>query len=205
MLAEVGYLPVEELATLRKLGSRLQGHPDSTLPRRRGLHRLPRPGLSIAAGLALGAKLDAADGAACGRVFALTGDGELQEGQNWEAIMFAADRKLDNLVVIVDNNNLQIDGFVTDVCDVSPVAAKFEAFGLHAIACDGHDVASVRAALEAAVAFEGAPVAIVAKTVKGKGVSFMENLASWHGNAAAEQAAAACADLMRPARSFSPP
>ena len=129
-------------------------------------------------------------------MFALTGDGELQEGQNWEAIMFAAHRKLDNLVVIVDNNNLQIDGFVTDVCDVSPVAAKFEAFGWHAIACDGHDVASVRAALEAAVAFEGAPVAIVAKTVKGKGVSFMENLASWHGNApSAEQAAAACAEI----------
>lgn len=197
VLAEVGYLPQDELLTLRKLGSRLQGHPDCNLcPGVEVCTGSLGQGLSIAAGLALGAKLDAADGSEPGRVFALTGDGELQEGQNWEAVMFAAHRGLDNLVVIVDNNNLQIDGFVTDVCDVSPVAAKFESFGWRAIACDGHDVASVRAALEAAVAHTGSPVAIVAKTVKGKGVSFMENLASWHGNApSAEQAAAACAEI----------
>lgn len=197
VLSEVGYLPEDELLTLRKLGSRLQGHPDC--------HACPGvevctgslgQGLSIAAGMALGFKRDAVQGAEERRVFALTGDGELQEGQNWEAVMFAAHQGLDNLVAIVDNNNLQIDGHVSDVCSVDPLDAKFAAFGWKVIQADGHDVASVRAALEQAVGTTGAPVAIIAKTVKGKGVSFMEDKASWHGNAPShEQAATALAEI----------
>lgn len=198
VLAQMGYLPAEELLTLRQLGSRLQGHPDSNLCPgvEVGTGSLGQ-GLSIAAGMALGLKLDAAaDGSAPKRVFAITGDGELQEGQNWEAIMFAAHRSLDNLVVLVDNNNLQIDGHVTDVCNVAPFAEKFRAFGWHAIECDGHSVPAIRAALEASVAHEGQPVAIIFKTIKGKGVSFMEDQASWHGNAPKpDQAAQALAEI----------
>ncbi len=198
VLSQMGYLPAEELLTLRKLGSRLQGHPDSNLCPgvEVGTGSLGQ-GLSIASGMALGLALDAArDASEPKRVFALTGDGELQEGQNWEAIMFAAHRGLDNLVVLVDNNNLQIDGHVTDVCNVAPIAEKFEAFGWRAIECDGHSVPEIRAALAEAVAHEGAPVAIVFKTIKGKGVSFMEDQASWHGNAPShEQAEAALAEI----------
>ncbi|MDY2777721.1 MAG: transketolase [Collinsella sp.] len=197
VLHQMGYLPHEELLTLRKLGSRLQGHPDSNLCPgvEVGTGSLGQ-GLSIAAGMALGLKLDAADPSQAKRVFALTGDGELQEGQNWEAIMFAAHRDLDNLVVLVDNNNLQIDGHVTDVCNVAPIADKFRAFGWHALECDGHSVPAIRAALAEAVAHQGEPVAIVFKTIKGKGVSFMEDQASWHGNAPkADQAAQALAEI----------
>ena len=200
LLAQVGYLPAEELKTLRKLGSRLQGHPDSNLCPgvEVGTGSLGQ-GLSIAAGMALGLRLDAAaagEGTVPQRVFALLGDGELQEGMNWEAAMFAAHRDLDNLVALVDNNNLQIDGHVSDVCDVAPIGAKFEAFGWHAIHADGHSVPAIRAALAEALATEGRPSVIVFKTIKGKGVSFMEDQAKWHGNApSAEQAAEALAEI----------
>ena len=198
VLAQMGYLPHEELTTLRKLGSRLQGHPDSNLCPgvEVGTGSLGQ-GLSIAAGMAMGLALDAkASGEEPRRVFALTGDGELQEGQNWEALMFAAHRKLSNLVVLVDNNNLQIDGHVTDVCSIDPLDEKLRAFGWHVITCDGHDVAAIRAALAEAVACTASPAAIIFKTIKGKGVSFMEDQASWHGNApSAEQAAQALAEI----------
>lgn len=200
VLVQLGYLPHDEIMTLRQVGSRLQGHPDR--------HACPGvevctgslgQGLSVGAGMALGLRLDAQrDGHADDpqRVFVLLGDGEMQEGQNWEAAMFAGHRHLDNLVAIVDNNNLQIDGHVTDVNTIEPVADKFQAFGWETLACDGHDVASIRAALEEAVAVSGKPVCIVAKTVKGKGVSFMEDQVSWHGNApSAEQTAAALAEI----------
>ncbi len=199
VLAQVGYLPREELVTLRKFGSRLQGHPDC--------HACPGvevctgslgQGLSVASGMALGFKLDAArDGGELRRVFALLGDGELQEGQNWEAAMFASHKGLDNLVAIVDSNNLQIDGHVSDVCAVQPLDARFEAFGWNVImVADGNSVPAVRAALEEAVAHEGAPTAIICTTIKGKGVSFMEDQVSWHGNApSAEQAEAALAEI----------
>ncbi len=198
-LAEIGYVPREELLTLRKLGSRFQGHPDC--------HCAPGievstgslgQGLSIASGLALAFKLDAAGNGSARekRVYALTGDGELQEGQNWEAAMFAAHRNLDNLTAVVDLNNLQIDGHVTDVCSLRDLAAKFEAFGWHTVAACGHDVAELRAAFAEAEATKGQPTVIIAQTVKGKGVSFMEDQCSWHGNApSAEQAETALAEL----------
>lgn len=198
VLAQAGFLSREELLTLRKLGSRLQGHPDSNICPgvEVGTGSLGQ-GLSIAAGIALGFKQDAAaTGEPCRRVFALTGDGELQEGQNWEALMFAGNHDLNNLVAIVDNNNLQIDGHVSDVNDVQPLAAKFEAFKWHVIQVNGHDVHAVRAALQEAVAYSAGPVVIIAKTIKGKGVSFMEDKASWHGNApSAEQATEALAEI----------
>lgn len=198
VLSQVGYIPAEELLTLRKMGSRLQGHPDSNLCPgvEVGTGSLGQ-GLSIASGIALGLSLDAArDGGPARRVFTLTGDGELQEGSNWEAAMFAAHRKLSNLVAIVDSNNLQIDGHVSDVNAVEPLDAKFEAFGWHAIKVDGHDIAALRAALEQAVAYEAGPIAVICKTVKGKGVSFMEDQAKWHGSAPnAEQAARALEEI----------
>lgn len=199
-LAEVGYVPREELLTLRKLGSRFQGHPDC--------HCAPGievctgslgQGLSIASGLALAFKQDAArqgDGAREKRVYALTGDGELQEGQNWEAFMFAAHRGLDNLTAVIDLNNLQIDGHVTDVCSLGDLPAKLKAFGWNVLEVNGHSIPELRSAFAAAQAFKGAPTAIVAHTVKGKGVSFMEDAVGWHGNApSAEQAAQALAEL----------
>ena len=198
VLAQMGYLPHDELTTLRKLGSRLQGHPDSNLcPGVEVCTGSLGQGLSIASGIALGFQLDAArDGGEPRRVFALTGDGELQEGQNWEALMFAGNRGLSNLVAIVDNNNLQIDGHVSDVNDVQPLVEKLEAFKWRVITVDGHDVPAVRAALDEAVAWAHGPVAVVCKTIKGKGVSFMEDQAKWHGNApSAEQAAQALAEI----------
>lgn len=198
VLAQMGYLPHDELTTLRKLGSRLQGHPDSNLcPGVEVCTGSLGQGLSIASGIALGFQLDAArDGGEPRRVFALTGDGELQEGQNWEALMFAGNHGLSNLVAIVDNNNLQIDGHVSDVNDVQPLVEKLEAFKWRVITVDGHDVPAVRAALDEAVAWAHGPVAVVCKTVKGKGVSFMEDQAKWHGNApSAEQAAQALAEI----------
>ena len=198
LLAQMGYLPEEELRTLRHLGSRLQGHPDSNLCPgvEVGTGSLGQ-GLSIAAGMAIGLALDAkAAGTAPQRVFVLLGDGELQEGSNWEAAMFAAHRRLGNLVALVDNNDLQIDGHVTDVCSLAPLDKKFEAFGWRAFEADGHDVAAVRAAIDAAVAYEEGPAVAIFKTVKGKGVSFMEDQVSWHGNApSAEQAARALAEI----------
>ena len=197
-LAQMGYLTHDELLTLRKLGSRLQGHPDSNIcPGIEVCTGSLGQGLSIASGIALGFQIDAArDGGDPKRVFALTGDGELQEGQNWEALMFAGNHRLNNLVAIVDNNNLQIDGHVSDVNDVQPLAEKFEAFKWHVIPCDGHDVPAVRAALSDAAAYADGPVAVICKTVKGKGVSFMEDQAKWHGSAPnAEQAAEALAEI----------
>ena len=198
LFVQLGYLPHDEITTLRQVGSRLQGHPDR--------HACPGvevctgslgQGLSVGAGMALGLRLDAErDGEDPRRVFVLLGDGEMQEGENWEAAMFAGNQALDNLVAIVDLNNLQIDGHVTDVNNIEPVADKFRAFGWEAIAADGHDIASVRAALEAAVAVSGKPAVIVAKTIKGKGVSFMEDQVSWHGNAPSpEQTATALAEI----------
>lgn len=192
-LAEAGYLPVDELESLRKLGSRLQGHPDSNkLPGVEVSTGSLGQGLSIAAGLALGLAQEGGDR----RVFALLGDGELQEGQVWEAAMFASHYGLSNLVAIVDNNNLQIDGSCSEVMCLGDVAAKFAAFGWKTVQVDGHDVEAVHAALMAAVEVDDAPVAVVCRTVKGKGVSFMEGLAGWHGKAPdSEQTACALDEI----------
>ncbi|MCB7037966.1 transketolase [Eggerthella sinensis] len=194
VLAQAGYFPREELLTLRKLGTRLQGHPDSNLvPGVEVSTGSLGQGLSVAAGIAAGLKLDGKTQS----VFALLGDGECQEGQVWEAAMFAAHRGLDNLVAIVDRNCLQIDGNTADVCDPGDLAAKFSAFGWTAVEVDGHDIPALVEALAAAKADRAAkPHALIARTVKGKGVSFMENQAGWHGKAPnAEQTEAALAEL----------
>lgn len=193
-LAQAGYILREELATLRKLGSRLQGHPDSNqVPGVEVSTGSLGQGLSIAAGAAAGLRLDGRNQV----VFALLGDGECQEGQVWEAAMFAAHRKLDNLVAIVDRNGLQIDGRTCDVCDPGDLGAKFAAFGWDVDEADGHDLDALVAVLGAAKAGrDGRPHAVIARTVKGKGVPFMENEAGWHGKAPnAEQAAEALAAL----------
>lgn len=192
-LANRGYFPVEELTTLRKLGSRLQGHPcmQDTPGVDMSSGSLGQ-GISAAAGMALSAKLDNRDF----RVYTLLGDGEIQEGQVWEASMFAGFRKLDNLVVIVDNNGLQIDGPVDQVCSPYPIDKKFEAFNFHVINIDAHDFDQIRAAFKEARETKGMPTAIIAHSVKGKGVSFMENQVSWHGAAPnAEQYETAMAEL----------
>lgn len=193
-LAHAGYFPTEELMTLRKLGTRLQGHPDSSLvPGVEVSTGSLGQGLSIAAGTAAGLRLDGAEGC----VFAVLGDGECEEGQVWEAAMFAAQQKLGNLVAIVDNNGLQIDGKITDVCSPEDIGAKFAAFGWDVTTVDGHDIEALVEALGALkVAGGTVPHAVIAKTVKGKGVSFMENQAGWHGKAPnAEQLECALADL----------
>ena len=180
-LAHRGYFPVEDLVTLRKLGSYLQGHPDMKhIPGVDMSSGSLGQGISAAVGMALSAKLSGDDY----RVYTLLGDGEIQEGQVWEASMFAGHRKLDNLVVIVDNNGLQIDGSIADVCSPYPIDKKFEAFNFHVIAdVDAHDFDALKAAFDEAKATKGMPTAIIVKSVKGKGVSFMENQASWHGTA----------------------
>ncbi|MBS7240609.1 MAG: transketolase [Acetatifactor sp.] len=191
-LAHRGFFPVEDLTTLRKLGSYLQGHPCIHIPGVDMSSGSLGQGISAAVGMALGAKLSGKDF----RVYTLLGDGEIQEGQVWEAAMFAAHRKLDNLVVIVDNNNLQIDGAISDVCSPYPIDKKFEAFNFHVINVDAHDFDALRAAFAEARATKGQPTCIVAKSVKGKGVSFMENNVAWHGTAPNdEQYAQAMADL----------
>ena len=191
-LAHRGFFPVEDLTTLRKLGSYLQGHPCIHIPGVDMSSGSLGQGISAAVGMALGAKLSGKDF----RVYTLLGDGEIQEGQVWEAAMFAAHRKLDNLVVIVDNNNLQIDGAIDEVCSPYPIDKKFEAFNFHVINVDAHDFDAIRAAFAEARATKGQPTCIVAKSVKGKGVSFMENNAAWHGTAPNdEQYAQAMADL----------
>ncbi|WP_077532939.1 transketolase [Massiliimalia massiliensis] len=192
-LAHRGYFPVEELKTLRKLGSRLQGHPDMKhIPGVDMSSGSLGQGISAACGMAKAGKLMNKDY----RVYTLLGDGEIQEGQVWEAAMFAAHNKLDNLVVIVDNNGLQIDGNVADVMSPYPIDEKFAAFGFEVICIDGHCFDEIAAAFEKAKETKGKPTAIIAKTVKGKGVSFMENQASWHGAAPnAEQYETAMADL----------
>ena len=179
-LARKGFFPVEDLLTLRHIGSHLQGHPcKQHTPGVDMSSGSLGQGISAAVGMAIAGKFDHADY----RVYTLLGDGELQEGQVWEASMLAAHRKLDNLVVIVDNNGLQIDGNVADVNSPYPIDKKFEAFNFHVINIDGHDFDQIRAAFEEAKTVKGRPTAIIAKTVKGKGVSFMENQASWHGTA----------------------
>ena len=179
-LANRGYFPVEDLKTLRHTGSYLQGHPDMKhIPGVDMSSGSLGQGLSCAVGMALAAKLQGKEY----RTYCLCGDGEIQEGQIWEAAMFAGHRNLDNLVVIVDNNNLQIDGKISDVCSPYPIDKKFEAFNFHVINVDGNDFDSLRAAFEEAKATKGMPTAIVAKTVKGKGVSYMEDNAGWHGKA----------------------
>lgn len=197
-LAELGYVPEDELLTLRKLHSRLQGHPDSKkLPGVEVSTGSLGQGLSIAAGVALGVRIDQQrDGGPKRRVFTLLGDGEIEEGQVWEAAMFAAHYHLDNLVAIVDNNNLQIDGDVRDVAGLDNISSKFKSFDWQTIEVDGHDVGAVVTALKTATLLDGSPVCIVAHTVKGKGVSFMENQAGWHGKAPnEEQAKEALAEL----------
>ena len=173
-----GFFPIEDMTTLRKLGSYLQGHP--CIQYTPGVDMSTGSlgqGISAAVGMALAAKLD---GKAY-RTYALLGDGELQEGQVWEAAMMAGYRKLDNLCVIVDNNNLQIDGTIDTVCSPYPIDKKFEAFNFHVINIDGNDFDQIDAAMKEAKATKGMPTAIICKTVKGKGVSFMENKAGWHG------------------------
>ena len=192
-LARRGFFPTEELSTLRKIGSHLQGHPD--------MKKVPGvdmstgslgTGFSAATGIAMACKLDKKDN----YVYALLGDGELQEGQVWEAAMSAAHYKLDNLIAFLDNNGLQIDGNIDDVLSPNPIDAKFAAFGWQVLVIDGHDFKQIADAVAAAKAEKGRPTMIVAKTVKGKGVSYMENRAGWHGSAPnEEQVAQAMAEL----------
>ena len=192
-LAHRGYFPVEDLITLRHVGSYLQGHPDMKhIPGVDMSSGSLGQGISAAVGMALSAKLTDEDY----RVYTLLGDGEIQEGQVWEAAMFAGHRKLDNLVVIVDNNGLQIDGNIADVCSPYPIAEKFKAFNFETIEINAHDFDEIAAAFKKAKEIKGKPTAIIAKSVKGKGVSFMENQAGWHGKAPNdEQFAVAMADL----------
>ena len=192
-LAHRGFFPVEDLVTLRKLGSYLQGHPSMQyIPGVDMSSGSLGQGISAAAGMALAGKMDQKDY----RVYTLLGDGELEEGQVWEAAMFAGHRKLDNLVVIVDNNGLQIDGPVAEVCSPYPIDKKFEAFNFHAINVDAHDFGAIREAFREARETKGMPTAIIAHSLKGKGVSFMEGSVDWHGKAPNdEQFETAMADL----------
>ena len=179
-LAQKGFFPKEDLVTLRHTGSYLQGHPDMKhIPGVDMSSGSLGQGISAAVVMVIAGKLDNADY----RVYTLLGDGEIQEGQVWEASMLAAHRKLDNLVVIVDNNNLQIDGEITEVNSPYPIDKKFEAFNFHVINIDGNDFDQIDAAFKEAKTVKGQPTAIIAKTVKGKGVSFMENQVGWHGKA----------------------
>ena len=180
VLAEKGYLPKKDLVTLRKTNSYLQGHPD--MKHTPGVDMSAGSlgqGVSTAVGMALAGKMDNSDY----RVYTMLGDGEIEEGQVWEAAMFAGHRKLDNLVVIVDNNNLQIDGTVEEVCSPYPIDKKFEAFNFNVQVINGHDFDVIRKALDNAKTTKGMPTAIIMNTVKGKGVSFMENAVNWHGAA----------------------
>lgn len=192
-LANRGFFPVEDLQTLRKLGSYLQGHPDMKhIPGVDMSSGSLGQGISAAVGMALAGKMDEKDY----RVYTLLGDGEIQEGQVWEAAMFAGARHLDNLCVIVDNNGLQIDGKIEDVCSPYPIDQKFEAFNFHVINVDAHNFDELRAAFAEAKETKGQPTAIIAHSIKGKGVSFMENNAGWHGKAPNdEEYAVAMADL----------
>ena len=192
-LAHRGFFPVEDLKTLRHTGSYLQGHPDMKhIPGVDMSSGSLGQGISAAVGMAISAKLSNDDY----RVYTLLGDGEIQEGQVWEASMLAGHRKLDNLVVIVDNNNLQIDGKITDVNSPYPIDKKFEAFNFHVINADAHDFDAIRAAFKEARETKGMPTCIVFHSLKGKGVSFMENSVDWHGKAPnAEQTAQALSEL----------
>jgi transketolase len=229
VLARAGYFELSELSTLRKFGSRLQGHPDSQkLPGVEVATGSLGQGLSVAAGMAYGLAVDAqkgrmSDGRTTGgrsdhaaraqdertagaqlsqQVFVLLGDGELQEGQVWEAALFAAHRKLDNLIAIVDNNNLQIDGALDEVVGLGDIAAKFTAFGWKALEAEGHDVSALRRTFEAALAWREGPVVIIAHTVKGRGVSFMEDQCGWHGKAPSDEQ---CDEALEELRHFAAP
>ena len=191
-LANRGFFPVEDLPTLRHLGSYLQGHPCIHIPGVDMSSGSLGQGISAAVGMALGAKMGGKDY----RVYTLLGDGELEEGQVWEASMFAGHRKLDNLCVMVDNNNLQIDGPIDKVCSPYPIDKKFEAFNFHVINVDAHDFDAMRAAFKEARETKGMPTCIVFHSLKGKGVSYMENSIDWHGKAPNdEEYATAMADL----------
>ena len=179
VLAQRGFFPYEELKSLRHIGALLQGHPCIHIPGVDMSSGSLGQGISTACGMALAGKLDNA----AYKVYAILGDGEIEEGQVWEAAMFAAHYKLDNLVAIVDNNGLQIDGPITEVCSPEPITDKFAAFGWHVITMDAHDFDSIEAAFNEAETIVGKPVAIVQKSTKGKGVSFMENQVGWHGKA----------------------
>jgi len=180
VMARSGYFPVEELLSLRKLGSRLQGHPNmKSLPGLESSSGSLGQGLSVANGLALAAKIDNKDY----RVYCLMGDGELQEGQIWEAAMTAAHYKLDNVCGLVDYNNLQIDGKIEDIKGIAPLKEKWLSFNWHVIEIDGHDLLQVEQAYKEAKQVKGKPSVIIAKTIKGKGISFMEDVAGWHGKA----------------------
>lgn len=196
-LAHRGFFPVEDLTTLRHVGSYLQGHPDMKhIPGVDMSSGSLGQGISAAVGMAISAKMSGDSY----RVYTLLGDGEIQEGQVWEASMLAAHQKLDNLVVIVDNNNLQIDGAIDEVNSPYPIDKKFESFNFHVININGNDFDEIAAAFAEAKTVKGQPTAIIAKTIKGKGVSFMENQASWHGTAPNdEQYAVAMADLEKEA------
>ena len=179
-LAQRGYFPVDELKTLRHIGSRLQGHPDMKhIPGVDMSSGSLGQGISAACGMALSGKLSNQSY----RVYAILGDGEIEEGQVWEAAMFAAHKKLDNLVAIVDSNGLQIDGTVAEVNSPEPITDKFAAFGFHVITMDAHDFNDIERAFSEVEQVTGKPFAIIQKSVKGKGVSFMENQVSWHGSA----------------------
>ncbi len=191
-LANRGFFPVEDLTTLRKLGSYLQGHPCIHIPGVDMSSGSLGQGISAAVGMALGARMNGKDF----RVYTLLGDGEIQEGQVWEAAMFAGHRKLDNLCVIVDNNGLQIDGPIDQVCSPYPIDKKFEAFNFHVINVDAHDFDALRAAFKEARETKGMPTCIILHSLKGKGVSFMEGDADWHGKAPNDdEYAVAMADL----------
>lgn len=183
-LAEKGYFPKEELKSLRKIDSMLQGHPD--MKGTPGVDMTTGSlgqGLSAANGMALAGKIDKKDY----RVYALIGDGEVQEGIVWESAMFASHYKLDNITVFLDHNGLQIDGFNKDVMNIEPIGDKFKSFGWHVINIDGHSFEEIIKAIDEAKLTKGKPTIIIAKTIKGKGVSFMENKADWHGRAPSEE------------------
>ncbi len=179
VLAQKGYFPEEELKSLRHIGALLQGHPCIHIPGVDMSSGSLGQGISAACGMALAGKLDGKSY----KVYTILGDGEIEEGQVWEAAMFAAHKELSNLVAIVDNNGLQIDGPITEVCSPEPITDKFAAFGWHVITMDAHDFDSIDRAFEAAEAVTDKPVAIIQKSIKGKGVSFMENQVGWHGTA----------------------
>jgi transketolase len=183
-MAEIGLAPRDQLNTLRKLGSVYQGHPDVRfLPTLEASTGSLGEGLSLALGMGLAYRLDGRPN----RTYVMLGDGEIQEGQIWESAMSGPFHKLDNVVAIVDNNGIQLDGFVKDIMDVAPLADKWRAYRWHTIEIDGHDFAAIRKALEEAQATKGVPTCIVAHTVKGKGVSFMENNPKFHGTAPTPQ------------------
>ncbi len=178
-LANKGFFDLEELKSLRHIGALLQGHPCIHIPGVDMSSGSLGQGISAACGMALSGKISNAPY----KVYTILGDGEIEEGQVWEAAMFASHKELDNLVAIVDNNGLQIDGAIEDVCSPYPIKDKFEAFGWHVIETDAHDFDKLEAAFDEAEKIAGQPVAIIQKSVKGKGVSFMENQVSWHGSA----------------------